>query len=151
MIDKIIKMLLKLIFSVLFLNIVLSIPLKLNNTMLIESSNQCNYDYDCGLNGLCKSIKNDSKICICNSGYISKDSICDYKKTDKLLVFLLSFFVGSLGVDWFILAKNNAGYIVAGVFKLLTCGGFGIWWLVDWIRILTNSFNDGNGYPLLDW
>ena len=24
----------------------------------------------------------------------------------------------------------------------------GIWWLVDWIRILADSFPDGNGIPL---
>ena len=30
-----------------------------------------------------------------------------------------------LGADWFYLSAGSAGYIVAGVFKLLTCGGLG--------------------------
>lgn len=68
-------------------------------------------------------------------------------------LFLESFFVGGFGVDWFVLAKvnggYNGGYICAGIFKLLTFGG--IWWLVDWIRILANSFDDSNGYALADW
>ncbi len=66
----------------------------------------------------------------------------------KLGTLLLSIFVGGLGIDWFILARGNAGYIVAGVFKLLTGGGLGIWWIVDCARILADVFNDGNGAPL---
>ena len=49
------------------------------------------------------------------------------------------------------LAKGHAGYIMAGVFKLLTFGGFGIWWLVDVIRLAVNKFNGGNGVPLKLW
>ena len=40
------------------------------------------------------------------------------------LFFLLSFFLGALGVDWFYLCNGDAAYIVAGVFKLLTLGIF---------------------------
>ena len=72
------------------------------------------------------------------------------KGKSKLAAFLISFLVGGLGVDWFYLSDGVAGYIVAGVFKIITFGGMGIWWLVDWIRILTDSFPDGNGLPLND-
>jgi TM2 domain-containing membrane protein YozV len=40
----------------------------------------------------------------------------------KLTLFLISFFAGGLGVDRFMLV-----YIGAGVGKLLTAGGLGIW------------------------
>lgn len=43
-----------------------------------------------------------------------------------LVIFLLSVFVGFLGVDRFV----NGDY-VAGVIKLLTVGGLGVWWMVD--------------------
>ena len=43
------------------------------------------------------------------------------------------------------LSAENAGYIIAGIFKLITGGGFGIWCAVDLIRILSHSFPDGNG------
>jgi len=66
----------------------------------------------------------------------------------KLAAFLISFLAGGLGADWFYLSAGSAGYIVAGIFKLLTLGGFGIWWLVDWIRVLADSFPDGNGLAL---
>ncbi|CAF1161369.1 unnamed protein product [Rotaria sordida] len=84
------------------------------------------------------------------------------QKIEIIFVFIMSFTMivvatnsnstqKKAGVDWFVLAKGNAGYIVAGVFKILTLGGFGIWWLVDVIRIGVNKFNDGNGAPLKPW
>lgn len=43
-----------------------------------------------------------------------------------VLVWVVSFFFGYLGLDRFII-----GSVGAGVAKLLTFGGFGIWWLID--------------------
>ena len=71
-----------------------------------------------------------------------------YEAKSKLVAFILSFLLGGLGVDWFYLSCGDAGYILAGTFKLITFGGFGIWWLVDWIRVLTDSFGDGMGREL---
>ena len=107
----------------------------------------CTANSDCN-NGLC-----NSNICECKSGYIKwqNGTTCGYQQSEQLTTFLLSLFVGGLGVDWFVLAKGNGGYIAAGVFKLLTGGGLGIWWLVDVIRLAVNSFNDGNGAPLKHW
>ncbi|KAL9653490.1 hypothetical protein ABK040_002123 [Willaertia magna] len=60
----------------------------------------------------------------------------------KLSMFLISFFVGGLAVDRFIM-----GYTCIGVAKLLvpTCG---IWQLVDWILILTGGLYMSNGCAL---
>ena len=70
------------------------------------------------------------------------------ERKDKIVVFLLSFFVGFFGVDWFYLSDGNGGYIVAGIFKILTLGGLGLWWLIDWIRVLADAFPYANGvYP----
>jgi TM2 domain-containing membrane protein YozV len=57
-----------------------------------------------------------------------------------LVVFLLSIFLGELGVDRFYVGK-----IGTGVLKLITLGGCGIWWLIDWIMILTDQFTDKDG------
>jgi hypothetical protein len=110
---------------------------------LICSSNiNCGYPYgQCLLNQ-----------CVCSSGWIIRDqSGCTYQQKSKLTPFLLSFFLGFIGVDCFYLSLSNAAYIIAGIIKLITLGGLGIWWIIDWIRILSNAFPDGNGISLLDW
>jgi TM2 domain-containing membrane protein YozV len=51
-----------------------------------------------------------------------------------IVALLLSFFIGPFGADRFYL-----GCIGTGILKLLTFGGFGIWALIDFIRLLTGS------------
>lgn len=62
---------------------------------------------------------------------------------DWLVALLLSIFLGGLGVDRFYL-----GYIGLGILKLITGGGFGIWWLIDVILIATNKLKDSQGNEL---
>lgn len=57
--------------------------------------------------------------------------------------FLLSYFLGFVGADRFYL-----GYTGLGVLKLLTCGGLGIWALIDIIMIGIGSMKDAQGRPL---
>ena len=63
---------------------------------------------------------------------------------DWLTTLLLCFFLGWLGIHSF-----YTGRIAIGVVQLLTLGGCGIWTLVDFILILTNSYKDNYGRPLL--
>ncbi|MEK9632652.1 MAG: NINE protein [Opitutae bacterium] len=58
----------------------------------------------------------------------------------KGVAFLLCFFFGLFGVHHFYM-----GNIVIGVIQLLTCGGFGIWCLLDLIIILCGGYTDGEG------
>lgn len=104
---------------------------------------------------------------------------CSYKQCSKLMAFILSFVAGSAGIDWFVLSRKDSLYILCGVLKLLISTGCCIWsplaarsqnknattaasclsvsltliafiwWLIDWIRILFNSFPDGNGVSLI--
>ncbi|CAF1031549.1 unnamed protein product [Adineta steineri] len=93
----------------------------------------CSEDNECGL-GFCQAY-----MCQCYRGYITWNFMetCAYQQRPKLTAFLVSFFVGIFGVDWFVLSRGNAGYIVAGIIKLIiSCGCcFG------WVFILTNSRN----------
>lgn len=61
----------------------------------------------------------------------------------KVVALILSIFFGELGIDRFYL-----GYIGTGILKLITCGGFGIWWLIDLIMIATGKLKpkDGSEY-----
>jgi TM2 domain-containing membrane protein YozV len=67
------------------------------------------------------------------------------EQSDKewLVAVLLSWFVGTLGIDRFYL-----GYTGLGIAKLLTFGGCGLWALIDAILITVGSVNDAQGRPL---
>ena len=50
---------------------------------------------------------------------------------DPTTLLIVSLLAGSLGVDRFMLGDTGLG-----VGKLLTCGGFGIWAIIDWFMIM---------------
>ena len=58
----------------------------------------------------------------------------------QLVAGLLCFFLGVLGVHRFYL-----GYTWQGVVQLLTLGGFGIWALIDLIRIIIGDLQPKGG------
>ena len=50
---------------------------------------------------------------------------------DPTTILIVSLIAGYLGIDRFMLGDTGMG-----VGKLLTCGGFGIWAIVDWFIIM---------------
>ena len=61
--------------------------------------------------------------------------------TDWLTLFLLTFFVGVLGVHRFYVGKIGTGFLM-----LLTLGGLGVWFLVDLILVVTGQFTNKDGF-----
>ena len=61
----------------------------------------------------------------------------------KITAILLCFFLGGLGIHRFYL-----GYTLIGVIQLLTFGGFLIWAIVDFIRLITCSLKGSEGNDL---
>lgn len=58
------------------------------------------------------------------------------KKVNWKTALLLSVFLGHLGIDRFYF-----GHVGLGIAKLLTLGGFSIWWLIDIILVATKKVN----------
>ncbi len=50
---------------------------------------------------------------------------------DPTTSLIISVLVGQLGIDRFVI-----GDVGLGIGKLLTCGGFGIWTIIDWFLIM---------------
>jgi TM2 domain-containing membrane protein YozV len=84
-------------------------------------------------------IKKEAEICP-KCGVRQKPSKSNDKNEKWLTVFLLSLFLGFIGVDRFYVGKTGTG-----ILKLITGGGCGIWWLIDWIMILAGRFTDKDG------
>ncbi|UJR35607.1 hypothetical protein I4U23_028358 [Adineta vaga] len=147
------------------------------NELILESQSfRCLTDKDCFLHSYC-----DDGDCLCEKGWITwrDHRQCSYKQSSKILTFIISFMMGCMGIDWFLLSRRDSLYILCGILKLLVCVGCCIWnplaassksrtaattasclsitltlisfiwWFVDWIRILLNSFPDGNGASLI--
>ena len=60
-----------------------------------------------------------------------------------LATVLLCQFLGTLGMHRF-----YTGRYISGIFQLLTCGGCGIWTLIDLIMIVSGDFKDQYNRPL---
>jgi TM2 domain-containing membrane protein YozV len=50
---------------------------------------------------------------------------------DPTTILIISIVAGGLGIDRFMIGDTGLG-----IAKLLTCGGFGIWSIVDWFIIM---------------
>ena len=64
----------------------------------------------------------------------------------RLAASLFCLFLGVLGVHRFYLNK-----IGTGILMLITFGGFGIWYLVDFVLIVSGLFTDKEGLLVKDW
>lgn len=59
---------------------------------------------------------------------------------NRVVLILLSFFLGYLGIDRF-----YGGRYILGLVKLLTAGGLGIWWFIDFILAIFGAQKDDQG------
>lgn len=90
-------------------------------------------------------VRGDSLVQHKDSNYPAKISTLPgvFSTREWLTTLLLSFFLGTLGVDRFYL-----GHIGLGIGKLLTFGGCGIWAIIDFILIAMRKVRDSKGLIL---
>ena len=102
----------------------------------------CNFTKDCYPDGFCVD-----GFCQCNTCYLNdpsnpSDVMCAIKLVPIIAGFLISFFVGSCGVDHCFMSGCTCPGICIGVVKALTLGGVGIWWICDFVFMATGSFSE---------
>lgn len=62
----------------------------------------------------------------------------------KTTALIISLFLGEFGIDRFYL-----GYYGLGLLKLITVGGFGIWYIIDIIQIARGKMTTKDGQSLV--
>lgn len=100
--------------------------------------NSCSFDrlaqtLQCNGRGVCKpwdqdNLHNPVSFCDCDRDWA--DPECRTPRKSQIYAYLLSLFFGFTGADLYYL-----GFPIYGSAKLCTFGGFGLWWLVDIVRI----------------
>ena len=117
---------------------------------------KCAKDSECGAHGSCARPDPDAahSVCVCESPYINlidgeQRNACVYEGVTRTGALVASGLGGIFGIDWFILSRGtNLSFIYAGLAKLSTLGGFGVWWAYDFARVASGAVTDGNGMPL---
>ena len=87
-----------------------------------------------------------TEICVKCGIRLAKAEERDISPKSRLVVTLLAWFVGHLGVHRFYLGK-----IGTGIAMLLTLGGFGIWTLIDFIFAVAGIMKDKEGKVIKKW
>ncbi|MFZ4893610.1 TM2 domain-containing protein [Plantibacter sp. Mn2098] len=75
--------------------------------------------------------------------YAPQAATGDISNKSFVTTWLLSWLLGGFGIDRFYLGKVGTGIV-----KLITFGGFGVWWLIDLILVLTGAQRDKQGRKL---
>jgi len=70
----------------------------------------------------------------------------DISPKKRSMALLLCILFGWLGLHRFYVEKH-----VTALLMMVTLGGFGLWYFIDFVLIIAGSFEDKEGNALLNW
>lgn len=121
-----------------------------NQATLNSCDNQLSSALQCSGRGICKAwypddATSEMNFCECNRDWA--DPECRTPRKSQTYAYCLSLFLGYFGADQIYL-----GFPTQAALKFCTLGGFGVWWLIDIIRIgsapvYTFSYRVANDLP----
>ena len=141
-------MIMKLILLVLIIKHTLSLPIQedalgeknydasspSNNLTMCEKDSLCNY-------GQCIQLNTNQVTCKCEKPYVDHDNqFCAAKGKSKLTLFLLSFFAGGFGADWFYMSSGDSIFICVGIIKIFMFSIFPL--IIFFLGLLVALFID---------
>jgi len=87
-----------------------------------------------------------AEICIKCGARLAEAEAVDISPKSRLVTTLLAWFLGMFGAHRFYLGK-----IGTAIAMLITLGGLGIWYLVDFIMAVTGTMTDTEGKLIRNW
>lgn len=93
-----------------------------------------------------KEISNGANYCQYCGHRIKESQINGASPRSQITTTILCFCLGGIGVHRFYVGKAGTGILM-----IFTIGGVGVWWLIDFIMIITSSFKDKEGRLVSGW
>jgi len=90
----------------------------------------------------------DAMAVVCPKCGVMQPLPAGYAESEKKILpaLILCGFFGVFGAQ-----RYYTGKVATGILQTVTLGGFGIWALVDFIRLTIGSFTDADGRKITEW
>ena len=75
--------------------------------------------------------------------HTSREDVSEKKRSVALLLCVL--------YGWLGLHRFYAGKVGTALLMMLTIGGFGIWYVIDLVWLVSGTFEDSEGKVIYDW
>ena len=75
--------------------------------------------------------------------HTSREDVSEKKRSVALLLCVL--------YGWLGLHRFYAGKVGTALLMMLTIGGFGIWYIIDLVWLVSGTFEDSEGKVIYDW
>jgi len=88
----------------------------------------------------------DSEAVVCMGCGVMQPSASAFDDKKLLPATLLCGLLGPFGAHRFYVGK-----VGTGILQLVTLGGLGVWWMVDFVMLVTGNFRDKEGHKITEW